>query len=154
MATDQHRTGPILLIKYIVDQRRSDSAQQVCCGPAQVRFWLTKYGMDQRRSDLAHQICCGPVQVRFWPTNYAVDQRRSDFAHQIYCGPAYVRFSSPSCCGPAKVRFCLSNILWTNASPILLIIQYVLDQCKSGFGALIMQWTSSRHILLIEHIVD
>ena len=34
------------------------------------------------------------------------------------------------------------------------IIQYVVVQCKSGFGQLNMLWTSTGPILLIKYIVD
>ena len=137
--------GPVVVIKYIVDQRRSDLAHQVCCGPAQVRFcssfnmlWSSAgpglahqvcCGPAQVRFSSHHSICCGPVQVRVWPTKYAVDQHRPDFAHQVYCGPAQVRFSTPS-------------MLWTSAGPLLLI-KYAVDQRRSGFGLPSMLQTSA-----------
>ena len=126
--------GPVVVIKYIVDQRRSDLAHQVCCGPVQVRAWPPKYAVDQCRSGFGSPsmlwTSAGPffliiqyvvVQCKsgFGPLNmlwtstgpillikYIVDQRRSDLARQV-------------CCGPAQVPFCSSNMLWTSAGPVL-----------------------------------
>ena len=98
-----------------------------------------------------------------------MDQRRSGCGHQVYCGPAQVRFSTPSMlwtsAGPllliiqyavvqCRSGFGSPSMLWTSAGPFFLIIQYVVVQCKSGFGPLNMLWTSTGPILLIKYIVD